>query len=344
MSLLAAAETRAALEVFIAEKALAHRVSLQRHELLSGGTIQENWRVDLQVEGGPHAGLLSTVLRCDAPSAVSASHGRAQEYAVLKAVHEAGVTVPEPLWLCEDAARLGRPFFVMRRLQGTAASHLITKDGTYGGDRQVLLRRIGAEMAALHAIRPPRADLAFLPTYDEAPALHLVHKARAWLDRQPQPQPVLEWGLRWLERHAPPRDPGMPLALCHGDFRTGNYMVDEQGFTGLLDWEFTHWGDPLEDLGWFCAKCWRFRRPDLEAGGVGSREDLYAGYEARSGKPLDRAQVRYWEVMAHLNWAVIALQQADRHMRGEERSLLLALTGHMVPALEWEILNMTEHG
>ena len=57
---------------------------------------------------------------------------------------------------------------------------------------------------------------------------------------------------------------------------------------------------------------------------------------------FDRAQVRYREVMAHVNWAVIAIQQADRHVSGEENSLLLALTGHIVPELEWEILNMTE--
>jgi hypothetical protein len=46
--------------------------------------------------------------------------------------------------------------------------------------------------------------------------------------------------------------------------------------------------------------------------------------------------------MAHLNWAVIALQQAERHLSGEEASLMLALTGHIVPELEYEILTMTE--
>jgi hypothetical protein len=45
--------------------------------------------------------------------------------------------------------------------------------------------------------------------------------------------------------------------------------------------------------------------------------------------------------MAHLSWAIIALQQAERHSSGEERSLMLALTGHKVPELEYEIINMT---
>jgi hypothetical protein len=46
--------------------------------------------------------------------------------------------------------------------------------------------------------------------------------------------------------------------------------------------------------------------------------------------------------MAHMNWALISIQQAQRHVSGEECSLLLALTAHITPELEWEILSMTE--
>jgi hypothetical protein len=45
--------------------------------------------------------------------------------------------------------------------------------------------------------------------------------------------------------------------------------------------------------------------------------------------------------MAHVNWALISVQQAQRHVSGEESSLLLALTAHITPELELEILNMT---
>jgi hypothetical protein len=39
---------------------------------------------------------------------------------------------------------------------------------------------------------------------------------------------------------------------------------------------------------------------------------------------------------------VIAGDQAMRHISGEERSLELALTGHIIPELEWDILSMAE--
>jgi len=332
--------SRKAVERFVTSVTGASSVSIVEAKLLAGGAVQENWFVDLQLEGGAHAGRLNCVLRCDSPTAgVAISHGRAQEFALLKAVFEAGVTVPEPLWLCEDPAVIGRPFFLMRRIGGTAAGHLVARDGRYGGDRVQLAERLGRELARVHSVRPPQPSLDFLPWYDEAPALHRVRAHRAFLDAHHTAYPALEWGLRWLERHAPPR--GL-VTLCHGDYRTGNYMVDEQGLTGVLDWEFAHWSDPLDDIGWFCAKCWRFGNIRAEAGGIGEREDFYRGYEIESAGLIDRDVVRYWEVMAHVTWAVIAVQQAERHCSGEENSLLLALTGHIVPELEWEILNMTE--
>ena len=66
---------------------------------------------------------------------------------------------------------------------------------------------------------------------------------------------MLEWGLRRLELSPPAAG---EVVLTHQDFRTGNYMLDTTGLTGILDWEFAAWGDPMTDIGWFCARCWRF--------------------------------------------------------------------------------------
>lgn len=326
---------------FLTTALQANSVQVVRAALLSGGAVQENWLLDLQVNGGPFDGALNTVLRCDSPTAgVAISHGRAQEFALLQTVFNAGVAVPEPLFLCTDLSVFGRPFFVMRRVGGTAAGHVLVKDTRYAPDRAALARQLGRELARIHSVKPPVDALGFLANYEESPAQHRIQTQRAFLDRHHTAYPALEWGLRWLERHAPARG---DIALTHGDFRTGNYMVNEQGLTGILDWEFAGWSDPMEDIGWFCAKCWRFGRDDLQAGGIGLREDFYAGYESESGHTIDRDQIHYWEVMAHVKWAVVAIEQAQRHCSGEENSLLLALTGHMVPELEWEILNMTEN-
>ena len=90
--------------------------------------------------------------------------------------------------------------------------------------------------------------------------------------------------------------------------------------------------------------CWRFGARDKEAGGLGSRAAFYGGYRRASGREIDPARVYYWEVFAHLRWAVIALQQGDRYLRGGERSLDLALTGRRPPEMEYELLRMTPPG
>jgi aminoglycoside phosphotransferase (APT) family kinase protein len=222
----------------------------------------------------------------------------------------------------------------MRRVAGTAAAHRVVRSDTLGGGREACVRALGRELARIHSIRPPRADLAFLGEAPADPCRAFIADQRAALDRQRHPRPVLEWGLRHLERTAPPP---MPPVLAHNDFRTGNIMLDEGGVTAVLDWEFSLWSDPHADLGWLCAKCWRFGGDAQEAGGIGPRAALYEGYGV-----VDDARVRWWEVAAHIRWASIAIDQAARHISGVERNLELALTGHIVPGLEWEILRMVE--
>ena len=309
-------------------------------ERLSGGAIQENHRLEIDVAGGPWPGRHDLVLRRDAASAVATSHSRAEEYALLKAAHKAGVTVPAPCVLCTDESILGGPFFIMHRVSGEARGGRLIKSPPDAA----LVREIGADLARIHTITPTAAgeDLGFLGTPPADPARTAVTQYRAYLDALPDPHPAVEWGLSWLAEHAPA--PG-EIVLCHRDYRTGNLMIDRAPdgprLSATLDWEFAGWSDPLEDVGWFLAKCWRFGRWDQEAGGLGPRDDFIAGYTAASGRAAPPDAVAYWEVMAHVRWAVIALQQAWRHVSGEEASLELALTAHVVPELEAEILAMT---
>jgi len=323
---------------FLARAAGARRVRVETFESLAGGAIQDNRRLLAEVEDGPKAGRLDAVVRMDAPSRVAVSHDRASEFTLLRAAHRAGVRVPEPLWSCRDAAVLGRPFFVMRRVEGEAFGHRLVKAAAERGFGDALAAELGEELAKIHAVPFAAPDLSFLPVPALPPARERVAAYRDFLDDLPDPAPAVEWGLAWLERHAPPKG---PLALCHRDFRTGNYLVRDGRLAAVLDWEFAGVGDPDEDLGWFLAKCWRFGRTEREAGGVGSREAFLAAYERRAGRAVDRARLGYWETMAHARWAVIALQQADRHASGAEESLELALTAHVVPELEWEILERT---
>jgi len=326
----------AAVADFIAQAAGASRATVAVLSRLGGGAIQENWAIDVEIADGPQAGRYEAVLRSDAVSGIAESWPRAKEFALIAAAHAAGVTVPQPLWLEPSGSVTGRPFYVMRRVEGLAQGRSLLRS-LEGEAGDALAQRLGAELAKLHRIRPASAPdaLSFLPKVGaDLIATRAAHYRKS-LDALPEPQPVLEWAINRMEDLAPPIE---TIALCHRDFRTGNYMAEDGALTAILDFEFSGWSDPYEDLGWFCARCWRFGAVDREAGGIGSREAFYAGYEIGTGTAVDDARVRYWEAIAPIRWAIIALQQGERHASGQEPSLDLALTGLRAIECDYDLL------
>lgn len=323
------------LQDWLAGQLGAEAVTVDRIDLLPGGAVGENWRLDVSVFGSIHAGPHAWVLKTDATSNMAMSHDRADEFACLKKAHEAGVRVPEPVAAYPGRDLLGAPFMIAGHASGYAQGFKMARDPVVEKKATELATSLGRELAKIHAIRPPSHDLDFLEVPDISPALIQLQKMRANLDLISEPHPALEYCLCWLERNAPPKG---EIVLCHGDFRTGNFMADDGKLTGILDWEFCHWGDPHIDIGWFCAPCWRFGADAREAGGIGPREAFYKGYNAEARTPLDPDIVPYWEALAAARWAVVALLQGERHVSGGEASVELMLTGLMAPEMEYDAL------
>jgi len=332
------ANRRLYLEQYLATCTSADALHIKRIEKLSGGAIQENWLIEASISGGDWDGTRRWVLRTDAPANVNVSMTRAEEFAVLEVVYSAGVQVPQPLWLCREHSIIGRDFFIMQAIPGTAAGHRLVRDDTLVPDRALLCRDLGRNLARIHAIAPPLQALNFLPNPTADPAQRSIDQYLEFLDALDGDYPVIEWGLRWLQNQKP--EP-VESCLVHRDFRTGNFMVNDGRVSGVLDWEFTGWGDWREDIGWFTANCWRFGRLDRSAGGIGTLTNFMEGYSEVGTRSIPLDELRYWQLMAHVRWAIIAVQQAERHLSGKQPSLELALTGRMVPELEYEILALT---
>lgn len=305
-----------------------------RMSMLPGGAVLRHYLLDFDLRDGRFSGAQRWVMRADGATKLGIGLKRAQEFAVQRTLFRAGMTVAEPLFMCCDESIVGAPFFLMRWLPGeTAGAVLVAR-----GPNEALAEELACELAKLHALDLRRA-LHFLPAAPKDAAEARLVELETLLRHDDDPHPVAEWALRWLKRHKP--EPARPV-LCHGDFRTGNYLVADGKLCGLLDWDFAGWSDPDEDIAWFCAKAWRFGAFACEAGGIAPREVFYRAYEAISGRRIDPERVRYWEVMAALRWLVIALKQRDRFLRHGERSLDLALTGRRPAECELEIMMLTE--
>jgi aminoglycoside phosphotransferase (APT) family kinase protein len=153
-------------------------------------------------------------------------------------------------------------------------------------------------------------------------------------------RPVLELAFRVLAQRVPPP---AHLAVVHGDFRTGNLMVDPaRGLVSVLDWELAHLGDPAEDLGWLCVNSWRFGAVAHEAGGFGKLADVLAAYQASGGRSVDVPRVRFWQALGSLKWAVMCLMMYDIFRSGADPSLERAAIGRRVSECEADLLALLE--
>ena len=205
--------------------------------------------------------------------------------------------------------------------------------------RRELLAQLGRELAKLHRITPPRPGLGFLDPAPSDPPAARIDRFRRRLDAMGDPQPVLEWTMRQLERNAPE---GAGTVLCHGAPHAGSCRVDDRGALAILDWESSRWGDPYEDIGEFRAECRWYFAGHAEGGSDAPRTGFLDGYREISGLDIDEDLVRYWEVMATLGRAVAALEHGHRFAAGGERSIELALTGRRVAEMEIDLLVETD--
>ena len=278
---------------------------------LTAGATQEIWRFEL-LEGGRETPL---ILRRSPGGVIvertssSSSIGLDTEAELLLLVGKAGAKVPRVRHILTPVDGLGQGF-IMEFVAGETLGGRIVRDARFAEVRPKLARQCGEILARIHAIPASAA-----PHLKHSTAAELVDQWRTAYQTTEWPRPVFELAFRWLDEHLPP-PPAQPR-LVHGDFRNGNLIFDESGVAAVLDWELAHVGDPMEDMGWICTNCWRFGAVDKPVGGFGQREEMWAGYEAAGGDPVNRAHALFWEVFGSMRWGVMCAGMIPTFRAGE---------------------------
>jgi aminoglycoside phosphotransferase (APT) family kinase protein len=309
-----------------------HYPGARVHELrrLSGGASRESWSFDLATASSK--GVRSCVLRRDRGAPNPLALRLPVEARLVEAVAATGVSAPRVLFTLEPEDGLGDGY-VTDRAAGETIPRRILRDPNLASARRLLARQCGEILARIHAVGTD--TLPSLPTSTLSDQLALYESL---LDALGEPHPAFELGLRYLASKSAALAETKKIALVHGDFRNGNLVVGPEGVRCVLDWELAHLGDPMEDLGWFCVRSWRFGVTDKPAGGFGTREELFDGYEAASGARPDPATVEAWELLGTIKWGVICMLQRSTHLSGAHRSVELAALGRRVCETEWDVL------
>jgi aminoglycoside phosphotransferase (APT) family kinase protein len=263
---------------------------------------------------------------------------KTQEAHIQRAAFENGVLVAPVLVVFEADDQLGQGY-IMPFFEGETRPKKLLLSDKYTTARSVIIRQVASSLASIHAIDTEILDsnehriLKRKTTADQLE--NLYHEFLSYNE----PLPVFHYAFRYLKQYCPKDE---ELCVVHGDFRNGNLMANQHGLVAVLDWELSHIGNPLIDLGWFCVNSWRFMKPELPAGGFGGYEEFIDSYNEFSGKSVNVDKLLYWELLGVLRWGVLCLYQTSIHLNGEERSVERAAIGRRVSECEIDMLVLLE--
>ncbi len=264
------------------------------------------------------------------------AHDMAREFRVLAALAPHFPPAPRPVALCEDAAVIGAPFFVMERRRGIIPRRGVPAE--YAGLPDAAGRMsatMACSLAALHRIDVGATGLAALGHPEGFLERQVAGWSERWRTAVTEPVPAMDPVMAWLAAERPPSG---RAAMVHQDFKLDNVMFhprDPGRATAVLDWEMATIGDPLADLG-LTLTYWSLPEARAVAGmdeGAGwwPRERLLERYRDVTGFPLDA--LPWYEVLGVFKLAVIVQQIYARYAGGQTRDSRFAEMGRMAVRL-----------
>lgn len=324
------------------EAALGHPATGLRR--LSGGASRETWSFDAG------RGFILQRRRAgstDGSSSTTMSLSVEAEAAVLRAAHRAGVPVAAVVASGDGVDDgFGGPWMICERVEGDAFAKTLLTDPSYAHVRSSFAADAGRAMGRIHSIPLDGLDSVLRGAGDGplGPIVGMRHVLDGLRDLVGLTYPTFELALRWLECNPTTVHPD---AVVHGDFRTGNLLVcaDDDaapGLSAVLDWELCHIGNPIEDLGWFCVRAWRFGMPH-RAGGFGPAEQLLEGYRDETGVAVSLEELSWWELLGTVRWGVVCGVQVASHLSGAVSSVELAAIGRRAAEVEYDTLILLAH-
>jgi aminoglycoside phosphotransferase (APT) family kinase protein len=257
---------------------------------------REAWVVDVERgDGAPLEGFL----RIERGRVESPNISLRREARICAALSRRGIPVPALLgW--DEAHRAA----LFSRDAGRADIHNLDDRAR----QRAIMEDFIDIVARLHQLAPEALGLddvlGPLPQTPAACALGdldaQLNQYGAFLDHYTDP--LITYAVQWLQRNVPERV--ARVSLVQGDTGPVNFMFQGDRVSAVVDWEWGHWGDPMEDLGNICVR--EFWNPS------GGLQGLFKRYEARSGIPYDRFSAQYYRIQQNVR-GMIPIHAACRH-------------------------------
>jgi len=228
-----------------------------------------------------------------------------QEPALHALIHER-TTVKAPHILAHDfsRSRIDRDYLVMERLPGEPLSECASS--LYGHQKNRIMRRLGSEVAQLHAVHHDR--YGYVGPHEPMPPQTNWHDAFAIMWEKLLDDCVASGGyrpedkavaMRLWERHHHAFERDVPASLCHMDLWAANILVHEGEYSGLFDFDRACFGDAENDLA-VAEYC------NL------TTDAFWEGY-GRRPEQTDEYRVRRWFYLLYEHQKYIVIRISERH-------------------------------
>ncbi|BBX17786.1 aminoglycoside phosphotransferase [Mycolicibacterium duvalii] len=254
------------------------------------------------------------------------------QHEVMRLVAElTDVPVPRVRWLETTGDVLGRPFFLMDRVDGVVPPDVMPYP--FGGnwlfdaapDQQRRLQdETVAVLAALHSIPHAEQVFGFLQDADP-PGETALHRHFAWLKSWYEfsvpdigRSALVERALAWLDDHFPEDVAADQPVLAWGDARIGNVIYQDFSPVAVLDWEMATVGPRHLDLAWICFAHMVFQELAKLAGLPGMPDflreaDVLATYRELTG--VEVADLDWFYVYSGVIWCCVFMRTGARRVR-----------------------------
>ncbi|MFC4798666.1 phosphotransferase family protein [Neobacillus sp. GCM10023253] len=278
------------------------------------------------------------------------AHDMKREFKVLDAISPIFSLAPKPYFFIDDESIIGAPFYCMKRLHGVLLDQALPnhEDGNPALFNEVSHSMVNT-LAAIHEIDYKNTNLVNLTR----PQGFLERQVHGWIGRyqnvKTEEIPGMERLIKWIIENRPV---SQPATFIHYDFHLKNVLFSKNQLgqlAGILDWEMSTVGDPLNDLAsalvlWFdhddpeFFKNQQLSNPITLRPGFMTRNEFIEAYSKKSGR--DVSKMYYYMVFGYFKHVVIAQQMYYRWKRGQTQDERFAQLDIFVKNLtDWALEN-----
>jgi aminoglycoside phosphotransferase (APT) family kinase protein len=269
---------------------------------------------------------------------IKSAHDMGREARVLRLLKPVYPRVPSVILYCDDPEVIGRPFYLMEKMEGIILRNKVPAGLELDPGRMRAISQAAVDnLADLHRIDIVQSGLAELGK----PEGYVQRQVEGWIGRYEKSRTDevadMDEAARWMRANMPPDN---PPAFIHNDYKYDNLVLDPaqpEKIIAVLDWEMATVGDPLMDLGtslayWAEETDGAILKPFNLTWLPGnlSRAEVVARYAQRRGIP--EPDMLFYFVFGSYKIAVIVQQIYARYRKGLTADPRFAQLNHVVKA------------